>query len=395
MVDRSSSRLLMLLLGVAVPLLVPAMSMQARACTAVFVSTGDTVLVGNNEDAAMPLSKVWVVPGDAGKYSRLCLGYAGDNTVQGGVNEKGLWFDGFSADAKPVAADPGQKVFDGDMYDNILAECATVEEVVALLRRYNNPFLSDTMLMVGDRTGASAIIEGNAILPRRGPSQIITNFRQSEHPDGSKVCERYRVAQAMLKANPNVTVDGMRKILAAVHQEGPVSTIYSYICDLQNGKLYLYHFHNFENVVVLDLKQELAKGGHTQSLPELFPTTLAAEKFVSQSATALEARKAARRYSQFDPKTYPDFAGRYVANTPEAMAGVTVVVTAATDRLRVELSDGNVRELITESSTRFSVWEPDHGGTFVTFIRDQAGKVTGLVADTPGGQISATKAKTE
>jgi hypothetical protein len=197
----------------------------------------------------------------------------------------------------------------------------------------------------------------------------------------------------MLKADPHVTIDGMRKILAAVHQEGPVTTIYSYICDLRNGKLYLYHFHNFENVVVLDLKQELAKGRYSQSLPEFFPTTFAANDFASRSAAALEITKAARRYGHFDPKTYPEFAGRYVVNSPVAMAGVTVIVTAGTDRLRAELSDGNVRELIPESSARFSVWEPDHRGTFITFLRDQAGKMTGFVADTRGGKISATKAK--
>jgi hypothetical protein len=72
-------------------------------------------------------------------------------------------------------------------------------------------------------------------------------------------------------------------------------------------------------------------------------------------------------------------------NSPAAMAGVTVVVTAGTDRLRAELSDGNVRELIPESSATFSVWEPDHTGTPVTFLHDQAGKVTGFVADTRGG----------
>jgi len=162
-----------------------------------------------------------------------------------------------------------------------------------------------------------------AVLPRRGAYQIITNFRQSKHSDGSAVCGRYRVAEAMLKADPHVTIDGMRKILAAVHQEGPVPTIYSYICDLRNGEMDLYHFHNFENMVVLDLKQELAKGRYSQSLPELFPTTFAAEEFASRSAAALEVRKAARRYAQFDPKTYPEFAGRYVVNSPAAMAGAS------------------------------------------------------------------------
>jgi hypothetical protein len=135
------------------------------------------------------------------------------------------------------------------------------------------------------------------------------------------------------------------------------------------------------------------EGEHSRNLAELFPTTFAAEEFSSRSATAQEVRKAARRYPRFDPKTYPEFAGSYVVNSPPAMAGVTVVVTAGSDRLRADLSDGSVRELIPESSARFSVWEPDHRGSFVTFVRDQAGKVTGFVTDTGGAGISATRAK--
>jgi hypothetical protein len=44
---------------------------------------------------------------------------------------------------------------------------------------------------------------------------------------------------------------------------------------------------------------------------------------------------------------------------------------AGPDLLRAELREGNVRELIPESSARFSVWEPDDRRTFVTSLRDQ------------------------
>jgi len=377
----------------AVPLLALALHVRARACTAVFVVSGGAVLVGNNEDASMPLTKMWVVSGEPGKYNRFYLGYANDQTIQGGINERGLWFDSFSAEPKPVVSTPGATVFDGDMHDKIMAECATVEEAVELLHRYNLPFLADNMLMLGDRTGASVIVEGNAILPRRGSYQIITNFRQSEHPEGSNFDARYKIAETMLKADPHVSVESIRKILAAVHQEGQTSTVYSYICDLQSLKLYLYHFHNFENVVILDLHQEFAKGSHTQNLRELFPTTFAAEQFVSQSVAALEAMKAEHRYLPFDPKTYADFVGRYTVQSPPSMAGREVIVIAAPDRLRAELKDGVLRELIPESTVKFSVWEPDQRGTYVTFLRDPSGIVTGFVADTASGLISATKMK--
>jgi hypothetical protein len=326
-------------------LVVVAMDMQARACTAVFVSAGGAVLVGNNEDASMPLSKVWVVPGEGGKYSRLCIGYAGDTTVQGGVNEKGLWFDSFSVEAKPVAASPGQKVFDGDMHDKIMAECATVEEAVALLRRYSNPFLSDNMLMLGDRTGASAIVEGSAVLPRSRPpggpcsDYLLLHLRPAEHEAVS-----LRLPQLRERRRPGCAAGAGE----GEAQPEPTGALPDHVC--RRG-------------VRLPVRRRPGDQENGSQVPK------------------------------FDPKTYPQFVGRYVVSSPEAMAGVTVVVTAGTDRLLAELSDGNVRELIPESSTRFSVWEPDRRGTFVTFLRDQAGKVTGFVADTTGGEISATKTK--
>jgi len=392
MADRWSSRSVALVVGLAASVLFLRASTQGSACTAVFMAGPGKVLVGNNEDATTPLTKVWVVPGEGGMYSRLYVGYD-DLAPQGGINEKGLWFDGFSVPPKTVPLAPGLETYGGNMHDKLMAECATVEEALTLLGRYSRSFLADHMLLVGDRTGASAIVDDGAVLRRQGAYQIITNFRQSEHPDGRTVCERYRIADTMLSADAEVTVDHMRRILAAVHQEVPVPTVYSYICDLQNGTLYLYHFHNYENAVILDVKQALAKGKHAYNLPELFPTTFAAEDFASHSAAALEARKASRRYAQFDPKTYPEFAGRYVVSSPTSMAGVTVVVTAEKDRLRAELGDGIARELIPESAIAFSVWEPDNKGVSISFLRDDAGRVTGFVVDIGQERVSATRAE--
>ena len=338
----------------------------------------------------MPLSRVWVVPGEGGKYSRFCLGYAGDNTVQGGVNEKGLWLDSFSVEAKPVAASPGKTV-QSDMHDKIMAECATLEEVVALLRRYNNPFLSDNMLMVGDRTGASAIIEGNAVLPRRGPYQIITNFRQSEHPNGSEVCGRYKIAEAMLKADPHVSVDGMRKILAAVHQEGSVPTIYSYICDLRNGKLYLYHFHNFENVVVLDVAKELEKGAHVYDITEMFPKTVAAMTFDYLARKELADKKAARLDHRVDAATFPQYSGRYRVTAPEVMAGQTITISAGQSQLYLQLNDSGKWEVLPDSPASFFLL--GYGGTDLScrFARDATERVTALAMEGAGLSLAATK----
>ena len=46
-------------------------------------------------------------------------------------------------------------------------------------------------------------------------------------------------------------------------REGPHPTEYSNVYDLANGKIHLYHFHDFENVVVLDVAEEIPKGART------------------------------------------------------------------------------------------------------------------------------------
>jgi len=59
--------------------------------------------------------------------------------------------------------------------------------------------------------------------------------------------------------------------LSATHYEGPgTTTLYSYVLDLKKGDIYLYHFHNFEDVVKMNLEQELKKGEHILAIPSLF-----------------------------------------------------------------------------------------------------------------------------
>jgi tetratricopeptide (TPR) repeat protein len=74
----------------------------------------------------------------------------------------------------------------------------------------------------------------------------------------------------MLKNAEDVSLDLVRAVLSATHQEGQYPTVYSNICDLRNGILYLYNFHNFEEVVQFNLEEELKKGKKVYDIPSLF-----------------------------------------------------------------------------------------------------------------------------
>ena len=61
------------------------------------LSDNNVSLAGSNEDSVFPLTLIWFVPASEKEYARICLGYKMiSNSVQGGMNEKGLFVDGNS-----------------------------------------------------------------------------------------------------------------------------------------------------------------------------------------------------------------------------------------------------------------------------------------------------------
>jgi hypothetical protein len=69
----------------------------------------------------------------------------------------------------------------------------------------------------------------------------------------------------------DLTVDYVRSILAATHQEGAdVNTVYSNIFDLRQRVIYLYHWYQFDEVVALKVAEELAKGPARAPIRDLF-----------------------------------------------------------------------------------------------------------------------------
>ena len=362
----------------------------SRACTAFYSKAGGEALVGNNEDGRDPDTKVWFVPRTVGKYGRLYVGYE-DLSPQGGVNEAGLWFDGFGLPTKEVKSSVGE-IYPGDLQDKLMAECATVAEVLEALKHYSRAPMTRYQWMFADRTGASVIIEGDAVVPMQGQYQIVTNFRQSEHPGGQGYdCGRYRIADAMLKASPESSVGNFRRILAATHSEGEDVTLYSYIADLRRGQVYFYHFHNFENAAVLDLGKELAKGRHVYSLPDLFPKTDAAEGFNYRARSEWAKRKAARLFAGLDASDYPHYCGRYVVVSPEILARQTITITTGANQLYFQFNDGGKWEVLPDSPSSFFLLSLGGLEFSCRFHRGAKGSPTTLLMDGNGLRVTARR----
>jgi hypothetical protein len=315
------------------------------ACTG-FLATGDDgPLFGNNEDELIPFTKMRFETGENGSYGGVYFGYT--NVVgQGGMNEAGLVFDVFGAARNPVTVSIDRENIKGHQIRGLMAECATVADVLEFMARHNLAGMSGArMLMFADATGDSVIIEPNQIIRKSGAFQLITNFYQSEDPTGAnaygegKKCVRFEIAHKMLEDAKRVNISDARKILGAVHMEGDFFTVYSNIYDLDDRLVYIYNFHDFANEVVIDLAEELKKGSRVVDLPPLFPRNPAREKFVTELERAGEKLREERGSVELPVETLE----RYVATYKGFMGvfdvevddGVLVVVAQNRSRTRL------------------------------------------------------------
>jgi hypothetical protein len=357
------------------------------ACTVFFATQGDMVIAGNNEDWMNPITKVWFEPAEKGKYGRIFFGF--DNFYpQGGMNEKGLFFDVTAANLVEIPINSKKPMYKGNLLrEKIMPECATVKEAIRLFEKYQAPHRWKAMYIIADSTGDSAIIGPYGVIRKKGNYQVATNFYQSKVKPEEISCSRYKIAVDMLENCTNISVEYFRRILAATHVEGDfINTLYSNIYDLKKKLIYLYHFHNYQNEVIIDFKEEIKKGRHSYDLPSLFPKTHAAESLIS----AFKKRKALT-VANIDCKTYDEFIGLY--EIPSDIAQKTfIAITKRGDKLYGFYPESPYDELLPLSDNHF-VSISKMGVVKLTFNKRKNGKVTDLIVETKRNNFSAKKIK--
>jgi hypothetical protein len=104
---------------------------SGQSCTVIYASDGTMALAGNNEDYKNPFMTISFLPAEDGKFGRIYFGH-GTLYPQGGMNEKGLFFDGATAEHVEVPYDSSKLAFDGSLILKAMEECSTVEEVLEL-----------------------------------------------------------------------------------------------------------------------------------------------------------------------------------------------------------------------------------------------------------------------
>ncbi len=265
------------------------------SCTSFTVEQGETLLFGNNEDYKNPNTYLWVEPASEDGYGGVYLGYQ-QGQPQGGINEKGLAFDG-------LALPPAQFHWDPELppagrsttafWGKILRSCANVEEAIQMAAGYNWGRTISHQIILADASGDSAVLsagkDGDLAITRKPLGDgflVATNFNLAnpENTEGEYPCPRYETATRMLGKSQDqgtLSVDSVRDVLQAVHQEGSNNnTLYSNVFDLRNGVVYLYYWHQYGEVVTLDVKEEISKGAAIFGDPISVPPDADQEEYI-------------------------------------------------------------------------------------------------------------------
>jgi hypothetical protein len=360
-------------------------------CTVFYASNDKVALGGNNEDALNPRTKIWFLPPEDGNYGVAFVGYE-DLYPQGGVNDHGLFFDGLAVRVVTVPREVGKPVYNGYLMVKAMQECATVECALKLFDQFSRgPGTWNGQFLIGDSTGDSAIIEPLAVIRKQGKYQVATNFFQSEVKSENRTDTRYKIATEMFKNAEVLSVDFFREVLNATHQAGAAHTLYSTIYDLRRGLIYLYFFHDFDRVVVFDLKTELAKGIHAYDIPLLFPPSADALAFGRWISDDMTMRQIALSRVAVNPMVLESYTGKY-----EFTPVQHVLIKSEGDKLFGRTLAMPWVELVPQSQIQFSQLFSDAMGNVrrveVTFLRDIFGEVIGLeFADGMGNQSVARK----
>ncbi len=353
-----------------------------QPCSAFLVRGDGRVLFCNNEDFWYAETRVWFEPPEKSRHGVLYVGY--DNGFpQGGLNDAGLAFDGFATAPREMTRQSSHTRFPGNPISEAMRTCSSVAEVVAFLKTIDlRPVLTRGMLLFADASGDAVIVEGDDFVRiGDGDGQLVcTNFYQSAHEDDRAQCPRYSAVLDLLEARETTDLALCTRALAAGAQRGEqVATVYSNVFDLKTLEVRLYLFHDYDHPVVLDLREELAKGARVLELPALFERNEAFESFAERQRAAEKQRIEERKGPRLPDEVLDGYAGAYA-----------ITVDERTYRLTVRRNDDHLvaeGELLTGSGGArifHSAAEADffsvRGLSVLTvhFWRDDEGTVTGF-----------------
>jgi hypothetical protein len=271
--------------GVMVLLLMTLIVNSCFGCSLVKITRDGKTLVANNEDSFFPNCKIVIEPAENGKYGAIYFDNNDQNfrdtkyaecMPQGGINEAGLFFDGFAVPPVKCSDAVKQPFYYNSTIKEILKNCSDVYQVKAILEKYSICWAS--ILYFVDKTGNYLVADNDSLIIGSKRNYIQTNF----HPWEKTNCWRYNIADSLLNNCYEFSVKFCSKVAKAMHQEFSLGgTQYTNIVDLDQGLIYLYSYRDFDNAKCFNIKEELKKGKRVVYIPDLFPDNTLGSEYVN------------------------------------------------------------------------------------------------------------------
>ncbi len=245
---------------------------KLAACSVLYykdIAAGKIYAV-NSEDFFLDVDAyIQIEPKSKKNFARLWYGW--DKFAQGGINEKGLFFD--------AAVTPEQEKIKGyanpkrNLGDKILAQSSSVKEALEVLEK-EKIALNKSHMLFGDKTGQAVVVEwvnGERKLHWIvGNKLIMTNFLLSEPKAGGYPCYRYKsISDRINQLETSGEKIDLLKIgntfgqavqPARKHENNRFGgTVYTSFIDVTENKFFLSYKLSNKNMIKFDLKEEFSK----------------------------------------------------------------------------------------------------------------------------------------
>jgi hypothetical protein len=233
--------------------------------------------VGNNEDHWDANTRLWFEKGKTNEYGCMYVGY--DNLFpQGGMNEKGLVYDGFYIDPYQPRHKSKKPIFEASMGKTIMKTCQNVDEVYNFLNKYDLSSFSSAMVLFVDKAGNYLVVEADTLIKGNDDKYVLSNFCPSRTYDLNAVdIPFYQSGRKMLESKADTSLNYLKSLSDTMHQEWPnntAGTLYTTIYDLNEGTVNLFFYHDYTKSLKFRLADQLIKNDTILIIPSMFPNNV-------------------------------------------------------------------------------------------------------------------------
>jgi hypothetical protein len=248
------------------------------ACTVYKITMNGKTFMGNNEDYWNPHTRIWFEKGKNGSYGCSYVGFA-HLYPEGGINEKGLAFDGFSVPYREIKKKLNKLDYDTTTLRNVMQNCQNIEEVYSFFNKYDLSHLNGGMLLFVDPSGKYLVIEADTMIKGSDEKYLLSNFCPSKTKDiGEVKIPMYQSGRKLMAGHVDTSLTFLKTLSDTLHQSWPGNiggTLYTTIYDLNERTIHLYFYHDYTKSVTFKLEDELNKEDRVVvNIPKLFPDNI-------------------------------------------------------------------------------------------------------------------------